>query len=324
MRRVRQSFLTVRSSTHASVFIALACGLFVAAAATPGAPFETEPDDTPGCNGEAQKRAAPGPLGYSGRHDGGDPRCEGLYQRDVAADNLPEVAPMSLVLRARPFTPSDKTVIALAWPHVRAPVSLCARHTVDSILYRMDTQKQVGDTPDQPAAACDEFKWHTGVLEQVGKQYAGFDLTNLRVLAQVNVPLSGEIASQFPEAMRGKPLLLPLLVNAPDAVPAGDEKDEAKSVRLALSFHTNRELRDVKLRCTPLDPKAGQPIERKFPTVPRGVFAVRNLDLPPSGDYWMVELTFQFHLDDQWEQDRTLFYLMAPSVECAAWAAIAK
>ncbi len=312
MRRVRNQHVRAYAAFSASLaFIACALG------ATPL-------DDTPGCNGDVRQRAAPGPLGYSDRHDGGDPRCEGLYQRDVAADNLPEVAPMSLVLRARPFTPSDNTVIALAWPHVRAPVSLCARHTVDSILYRMDTQKQVGDTPDQPIAACDEFKWHTGVLEQVGKQYAGFDLANLRVLAQVNVPLTGEIASQFPEAMRGKPLLLPLLVNAPDAVPAEGGTDESKTVRLALAFHTNRELRDVKLRCTPLNPKDGEAVIREFPTVPRGVFAVRNLDLPSTGDYWMVELTFQFHHDDQWEQDRTLFYLMTPSSACARWAESSK
>jgi hypothetical protein len=82
-------------------------------------------------------------------------------------------------------------------------------------------------------------------------------------------------------------------------------------------------LRDVNLRCTPLNPEAGEPVERTFATVPRGVFAIRNLDLPPAagaGDFWAVELTYQFHHESNWEQDRTLFYVMAPGADCVRWA----
>jgi hypothetical protein len=318
-----------------SISLAMALGLCLFALASASA---MAPDLPAGCNGDVRQKATPGPLGYSERRDGGDPRCEGLYQREVAADNLPEIAPVSLVLRTRPFTPADDTVIALAWPHVPAPVALCARHTGNSIFYRMDAVEEPHESADRAHPACDEFRWHTGVLGRIAGEMPGFDLAHLRVLAQVTVPLSGETAERFPDALRGKMLLLPLLVNAPegDVTTEGTRTPNAatpdqqadspaapanSTVRLALAFHTNRELRNVILRCSPLNPESGQPIVREFPVAPRGIFAVRNLDIPTTGGYWSVEIVFRFHHQQEWKEDRSLFYIMAPNAQCAAWGA---
>jgi len=342
----RRSIVLLMTTTTAAAAALAMGGLRAAGAAAPPA----------GCNGEVRQRAAPGPLGYAERHDAGDPRCEGLYQRDVAADNLPEVAPLSLLLKRRPFTPSDNTVITLAWPHVPAPVALCARQTADSILYRMDASKEPRQAPDQPSTACDEFRWHTGVLQSVQAHYPStFELPNLRIVAQVNVPLTGALAEQFPQQVRGRALLLPLLVNAPAQRPAPREEPSAPgkpmapnappnaqlpssapsaertaepsgepaaepTSRLALALSTNRELRDVTLRCTPLDGASGEPVVRTFNAVARGIFSVRDLELPADGSYWAAELTYRYRGDTQWEDDRTLFYLLTPTRKYVEWA----